>query len=297
MPEQMPMQFDNPCLGRIVFGQKAGDRLHLGHLLGSIKPIVDLQPHYEMIILIADGQPGTSEAVRLDSVYEVAAGWLSAGLSPNESLLARLSMIPEIDTLARLLAPFTIHGETIPVGLFHEACTLIAMQATHVPTHSSQRTAQHLAARIIRQFNSQTQSKLPEPAWMALPEEHLSGLDGEIMQSASGNAILLGESEETTSKRVIDLPDTYPNRQILQRLLDRLPDTARLQAGQPEITRNPKEHAAERINEALHSLRVKRMKWLASPGELEGVLQFGSQRARYAAAETLNVVQKALSRT
>ena len=293
MTDTTAMQFDNPCLGRIVFGQRPTDRLHLGHLLGSIAPIIEQQPRYEMIILIADGSPGSNGPFDRDLIYEVAAAWLSAGLSPNETLLTRLSAVPEIEKLQALLTPYALQGLTVPTELYLEACTLIALQATHVPAHASRSTAQTLAADIVQKFNTQTGAKLPEPAWMPLPEAHLPGLDGSIMRTAAGNAILLGDSEEETLSRMLARPESQVVREAAQAIVNRLPARSYTSQGASPI--EICQQAAEQVNEYLHSLRVKRAKWLAAPADLEGVLQFGSQRARIVAAETLAMVRRAIS--
>jgi tryptophanyl-tRNA synthetase len=249
-----------------------------------------------MVILIADGPPGADSLVHRDDLYEMAAAWLAAGLSPNETLLARLSTLVEIDELASLLTPFAVQGMTIPTEIYQEACALIALQATHAPSHPAHRATQNLAATIVHAFNTQINARLPEPAWLALPEDHLPGLDGNVMRTSAGNAILLGDSEESTALRLANLPDSWDGREALHTILNRLPSKPgeeRPLSASPEYFRR---HAAEAINEYLHSLRVKRMKWLATPSELEGVLQYGSRRARVVASETLAEVRQALSR-
>lgn len=297
MTDPAPMQFDNPCLGRIVYGQQPVEHLHLGNLLGRILPVIEHQPNYEMIILITDGLASAGNLTRLDWLYETAAGWLAAGLSPNETLLARTSTIPEIEELASLLSPYAVQANTIPTDLYLEACTLIAMQATHVPAHSSQRIVQNLAATIVHQVNEQTHGKLPEPAWLALPEEELTGLNNEAMQAASGNAILLGESEESTMMRLTGLRQGQQSLAVLRSIVDRLPTAPGENRDRSIPPAEYQRWAAEQVNTFLHSLRVKRMKWLAAPSELEGVLKFGSLRARLVVEETLSTLKRAISHT
>jgi tryptophanyl-tRNA synthetase len=286
-------QINNPCLGRLGFSQLPVERVHLGHLVGIITPILQLQPTYEMVILIADGPPGSHGPLRLKEVYEVACAWLSAGLSPSETLLARLSDIPEIKTLSSILTPYVTSNQTLPTLIYHQACGLIGVQATHTPAHPAQRVIQSLAASISGAYNQRASKKIPEAAWLPLREDTLPGLNGKAMDAT--NAIFLEDSEERTYARLAKMPDTPQAHAILRAIHSWLiaPSDADQETAIP--TEKAGRYMGELVNEYLHSLRVKRQKWLVAPNELEGILQFGSLRVRRVIGDTVDMIQHGMA--
>ena len=90
----------------ILTGDRPTGRLHLGHLVGSLKQRVELQNSgkYEQIyIMIADAQATTDNSGNIqkvkDNVIEVALDYLSCGIDPNKSVIFLQSEVPELSDL------------------------------------------------------------------------------------------------------------------------------------------------------------------------------------------------------
>jgi len=288
-------QFDNPCLGRIVFSQRPIGPLHIGQLVGSLRPVTSFQEHYETLFVVADGRPGTPvDAEKRAQIHELLAGWLAAGLSPNESVIVQLSQLFELNTMLDVLlplaedenlAPLPGASETLP-----EAALLLLFEATHTPAYPSARSAGDLASVLVRRLNDAYNLSLQKISWLPLPLGQLAGTDGQPMWTARRNAIWLMDSEAETSEKVqYQLPLKVLLTYVEHFIHDPSDQSALLkgfhEGAIPESAL--RSQVAQALNESLHSLRVKREKWLAAPAELDQVLQAGLKRGQVIASESL----------
>jgi tryptophanyl-tRNA synthetase len=57
---------------------------------------------------------------------------------------------------------------------------------------------------------------------------------------------------------------------------------------------NLRKHVSDHLNSYLHSMRVKRDKWIANPDELSLILQVGARRAQAVALETIRDIKARL---
>src|SRR5262245_45237269 len=105
---------------RVLTGIKPTGTPHIGNLLGSIRPALELADQgLESMYFIADYHALTSvqgpevknaAAVLRQLTYEVAATWLACGLDPDRTLFYKQSDIPEIFELAWIFNCFTSKG-------------------------------------------------------------------------------------------------------------------------------------------------------------------------------------------
>lgn len=287
-------QFDNPCLGRIVFSQRPIGPLHIGQLVGSLRPVTSFQEHYETLFVAADGRPGTPmDAEKRAQLHELLAGWLAAGLSPNESVIVQLSQLFELNDMLNILLPL-VEDETLAplpgaIETLPEAALLVLFEATHTPAYPSSRSAGDLASVLVKRLNDTYKLNLQKISWLPLPLGQLAGTDGQPMWTARRNAIWLMDSEAETSEKVQQLPLkvllTY-----VEHFIHEPTDQSSLMKGFQEgaIAESAlRSQVAEALNESLHSLRVKREKWLAAPAELDQILQAGLRRGQVIANESL----------
>ena len=89
--------------GRIFSGIQPSGKLHLGNYLGAIRNWVRLQGEYEAIYCIVDLHAITvpQEPAELRAkTYEVAAGFLAAGLDPEHTTIFVQSHVPAHAQLA-----------------------------------------------------------------------------------------------------------------------------------------------------------------------------------------------------
>ncbi len=227
----------------ILTGDRPTGRLHVGHLVGSLRERVRLQDSGEfdeINIMIADAQALTDNAEHPEKVrsniMEVALDYLAAGIDPEKTTIFIQSMVPELTeltfyymnlvTVARVQRNPTVKSEiqmrnfeaSIPVGFFcypiSQAADITAFRATHVPVGEDQLPMIEQCREIVHKFNSTYGETLTEPD-AVLPSNaaclRLPGIDGKAKMSKSlGNCIYLSESESDLKKKIMSMY-TDPN--------------------------------------------------------------------------------------
>ena len=227
----------------ILTGDRPTGRLHVGHLVGSLRERVRLQDSGEfdeINIMIADAQALTDNAEHPEKVrsniMEVALDYLAAGIDPGKTTIFIQSMVPELTeltfyymnlvTVARVQRNPTVKSEiqmrnfeaSIPVGFFcypiSQAADITAFRATHVPVGEDQLPMIEQCREIVHKFNSTYGETLTEPD-AVLPSNaaclRLPGIDGKAKMSKSlGNCIYLSESESDLKKKIMSMY-TDPN--------------------------------------------------------------------------------------
>lgn len=223
---------------RILTGDRASGRMHLGHYIGSLKNRVKLQNDYEQYVMIADVQALTDNFENpqkiIESVFEVAKDYLSIGIDPNLTTIFIQSQIPEIAeltvyylnlvTLGRLERNPTVKSEiqqkgynnSIPVGFLcypvSQAADITILQAELVPTGADQVPMIEQTNEIVRCFNRvYNVSCLKECKVILGKNPRLIGIDGKAKASKSlGNAIYLSDTENEVKKKIFQM-FTDPN--------------------------------------------------------------------------------------
>ena len=227
----------------ILTGDRPTGRLHLGHLVGSLRERVKIQEsgnYDEMYIEIADAQATTDNYGNIEKVknniLEVALDYLSVGLDPKKVTIFIQSEVPELSdltfyymnlvTLARLERNPTVKEEiklrgfngSIPVGFatypISQASDITAFNANIVPVGEDLLPMIEQTREIVRSFNRLYGETLVEPK-AVLPQnercKRLPGTDGNAKMSKSlGNCIYLSDTSEDVKKKVMSMY-TDPN--------------------------------------------------------------------------------------
>jgi tryptophanyl-tRNA synthetase len=165
---------------RIFSGIKPSGDLHLGNYLGAIKRFVPLQKTHETIYCVVDMHAITvwqePEDLRR-STYEVAAGYIAAGVDPTKSIIFNQSQVVEHAELAWIFNCVARVGwmtrmtqfkdkaggeggensEAVSLGLFAYpslmAADILLYKATGVPVGDDQRQHLELTRDIAKKFN------------------------------------------------------------------------------------------------------------------------------------------------
>jgi tryptophanyl-tRNA synthetase len=217
---------------RILTGDRPTGKMHLGHLVGSLKNRVKLQDSYDQFVMIADVQALTDnfenpQKVR-DNVKEVLLDYLAVGIDPAKTTIFIQSMIPEIAeltvfylnlvTLERVLRNPTVKdeikqkgfGQSLPAGFamypVSQAADITAFNASLVPVGEDQLPMIEQTREIVRKFNSLYGEVFVEPEALLGDVKRLPGIDGNAKMGKSlGNAIYLSDSEEELKKKVMGM--------------------------------------------------------------------------------------------
>ena len=197
--------------GRIFSGIQPSGKLHLGNYLGAIRNWVRLQGEYEAIYCIVDLHAITvpQEPAELRAkTYEVAAGFLAAGLDPEHNTIFVQSHVPAHTQLAWIFNCVTPLGwlnrmtqfkdkagknrDAALAGLYVYpvlmAADILAYRATHVPVGEDQKQHLELARDVAGAFNRKYDTEffpLPEPLILGEATRVMSLRDGRAKMSSS----------------------------------------------------------------------------------------------------------------
>ncbi len=223
---------------RILTGIRTSGKLHLGHYVGLLQNVVNLQDEYQIFLEMADVQTLTDnfddpQKVR-NNVFEVALDCLAVGVDPKKTTIFIQSQIPEIAeltiffmnlvTMARLMRNPTVKEEIkqkgfaddVPVGFVNypisQAADILFIKADLVPIGEDQKPMIEQTREIARKFNTLYGNVFPEPDIKVGNIGRLVGTDGNAKMSKTlGNLIYLSDSSEEVEKKVMSMY-TDPNR-------------------------------------------------------------------------------------
>lgn len=319
--------------GRILTGHRPTGPRHIGHLMGTLENWADLQDSYECFFLVADLHVLTTDYEHPARVRENTLGivldWLAAGIDPERSTLVLQSAVPEVTQLSALLGMLTTVSRLNRVPTYKEqvkalhlqpslgllgypvlqAADILIYKAGAVPVGEDQLPHIELTREAARRFNQIYGETFPEPEALLSATPRLPGTDNRTMHTSYGNAIFLGDTEEETTRKVMNMY-TDPTRLRLtdpghvegnptfayhdafnrdragvQELKVRY---AAGQVGDVEVKRR----LAAALNAYLAPIRARRAKFAARPDDVIDILRAGTLRAREITARTIDEVQE-----
>ncbi len=224
---------------RILTGDRPTGRLHLGHLVGSLRNRVRLQDEYECFFIIADLHTLTTrperQAISLigENVHEIVLDYLAAGIDPQRSSIFLQSAVPEtyelnlifemLVTVPRLERLPSLKDmaraedlEQLPFGLLGypvlQAADILLPRAQLVPVGKDNEAHVEVTREIARRFNTLYGEVFPLPESLIGEVPTLVGTDGKARMSKSlGNAIYLTDPADVVAAKVMQMY-TDPNR-------------------------------------------------------------------------------------
>lgn len=226
---------------RILTGDRPTGRLHLGHLVGSLRNRVKLQEEYETILIVADLHMLTTRPTRddIEAITENARGlvldYLAAGIDPEKTTIYLQSAVPEVYELNTLIQNLVtvnrlsrlpslkdmarnanMDEESFTYGLLGypvlQAADILLPRAHLVPVGKDNLAHVEITREIARRFNHLYGPVFPEPEGLVGEIPSLVGTDGKgKMSKSGGNAIMLNDDAKTVAKKVRGM-FTDPNR-------------------------------------------------------------------------------------
>ncbi len=320
-------------MARILTGIQSTGILHLGNVLGAIRPAIAMSndPRNESFLFIADlhalTQIKDAATVRANN-QDVAATWLACGLDTTRSVFYRQSMVPEVTELTWYLNCFFPYSrlalahsfkdkadrlEDVNAGLFTYpmlmAADILLYDAELVPVGKDQLQHLEMTRDVAERFNHRmgTTFVLPE-AKVDAEVMIVPGTDGEKMSKSRNNTIQLFAPEKTVKQQVMGIvTDSTPLEAPKDPEKDHVFALFKLVAP-PEAVATMREnylrggygygHAKKELLAALLDGFAKERdtygRLMADKGELEARLKEGEQRARAVAAGVLQRVREKL---
>ena len=240
---------------KLVFsGVQPTGNLHLGNYLGALRNFVLLQKEMQCIYCVVDLHAITvfQDPKQLkNNILETTAGFLSAGLDPNKSIIFNQSSVSGHAELAWILNCVARLGwlnrmtqfkdkagsdkEKASVGLYIYpnlmAADILLYKATHIPVGADQKQHLELCRDIAQKFNKDFNCKnffpLPEP----LIQKNIS----RVMSLRDGTK-KMSKSEESDYSR-INLKDTADD--ILKKIKKAKTDSSPIPESEKELEKRP----------------------------------------------------------
>ncbi len=213
---------------RVLSGTRPTGKLHIGHLYGAIKNYVALQDKYDCFYTIVDWHALTSEyenpSIIKESIYEMVADWLTAGLDPDKSTIfiqSHIKQHAELHLLLSMIVPvpwlervpsYKEQQQQLPdkdlstYGFLGypllQTADIIVYKAEYVPVGEDQLPHIELAREIVRRFNRFYGEIFPEPKALLTESPYIPGTDNRKMSKTYKNAIYLSDPPNILEEKI-----------------------------------------------------------------------------------------------
>jgi tryptophanyl-tRNA synthetase len=320
----------------IVSGMRPTGRIHLGHLHGALSNWVKLQAENDCFFFSADWHALTTSYDRTEVIKaaerEMFVDFIAAGIDPEKATLFVQSRVKQHAELYLLLGMITPLGWLERSPSYKEmrenltdrdlalygflgypvlmTADIILYKAAGVPVGADQVSHLELSREIVRRFAFHYGEVFPEPRPLLTEAAKILGTDGRKMSKSYGNAIDVGESAESTTKKIMGMV-TDPARKRRQ------------DPGNPDVcgifylhkvTSDPdtiawvdtncrtagigcvdcKKKLLEKLVPVQERMREKREALLARPKDLDDIVERGTAKAREVAERTMVEVRAAM---
>jgi tryptophanyl-tRNA synthetase len=314
---------------RRLTGFQPTGHLHLGNLLGALRPLVAAQDRADSIAMIADlhaltreHDPATVRALTL----EQATLLLAAGVDPRRTALIAQSQVPEHAELHYLLECGTAYGEASRMIQFKEksagggpvrlslltypvlmAADILVHDIREVPVGDDQSQHLELARTVATRFNGRYGETFTVPEAIK-PEGVARLMDladpavkmGKTNGSGSGRIGLLDPPEvirRTIARAVTDTVGVVrhdPAQPGVSNLLTLLETCSGRPAGEISSYGALKREVTDAVEAVVGPIRARYHEMAADPGHVRSVLADGAARVRPTAAATVHRAKQAI---
>ncbi len=320
----------------VVSGMRPTGRLHLGHLHGALANWVRLQADNQCFFFSADWHALTTNYHQPDTIKEserdMFVDFIAAGIDPQRSTLFIQSQVKEHAELFLLLGMITPLGWLERSPTYKEireqitdrelalygflgypvlmTADVVLYKANRVPVGVDQVPHLELSREIVRKFNHHYGDVFPEPQPLLTETPKIVGTDGRKMSKSYNNAIELGESVESTTRKIMGMvtdparkrrqdpgnPDVcgvfYLHKIYSDAETVRWVDVNCRTAGIGCV--DCKRKLLEKLGPDQERLRERREAVLARPRDLDELVQLGIGKAREVGARTMEEVRAAM---
>lgn len=319
---------------RRITGLKPTGHLHLGNLIGAIRPIAATQYRAETIVFLADlhaltvaHQPAQIRALTL----EQATALLAAGLDPDRAMLYVQSQVPQHTELHYLLECTTGYGEAHRMIQFREksaqhqqvrlsllsypvlmAADILLHDVHEVPVGDDQSQHLELARTVAARFNARygdtfivPRAVRPTVSARVMDLAQPAAKMGKTSASDAGTIFLLDPPE--VIRRKILRAVTDPGRTVgydpqrlpgvanlLEILAACLGGTPTALAADYQSYAQLKNAVIEAVEAMLRPIRLRHTELARDPGYVRRVLADGAERAQESAADTVHRAKRAI---
>jgi tryptophanyl-tRNA synthetase len=213
---------------KMLTGFRPTGKLHLGHLHGNIKNMLQNQDKYENFFFLVDWHALSTEYQDTrnikNNLIECVIDLIALGINPEITHLYRQSdirAIPELTLYLSMITPMSwlercpTYKEQIrelkakdlsTLGFFSYpvlmAADILIVNADIVPVGEDQLPHLEITREIARRFNHIYGDYFTEPKEMLSKSTRVPGTDGRKMSKSYGNAIFLSDDRNTVKKKI-----------------------------------------------------------------------------------------------
>jgi tryptophanyl-tRNA synthetase len=265
-------------------------------------------------------------------ITDVLVNCLAAGLNPEKATIFQQSLVLEHAELHILLSMITPLGWLERVPTYKEKQTevkdrdlntygflgypllqsadILIYRANYVPVGVDQLPHLEITREICRRFNNFYGEVFPEPEGLLTKFPKVPGTDGRKMSKSYNNCIYLSDEPGEVEKKIRTMmTDTQRMKRTDKGDPERSPvfqlhKIFSSKEEQDEVAEgcrtagigciDCKKVLIKNIFAVLEPIWERRKKLLENPGRLEDILRTGSERARKAASETMELVRDAI---
>lgn len=321
------MASPSPTRRRLLTGDRPTGRLHLGHLVGSLRQRVAMQDDHECFNIVADlhtltTRPEASQIRELPRhVRDMVLDLLSVGVDPERTVIYLQSGVPAVYDLAILLqmlidtsrleqlqsvrdmAEAADLGAKMSLGLLGypvlQAADILMARAQVVPVGGDNLAHVEIARELAARFNELYGQLFDLPEAKPSRVRLLPGVGDDQararkMSKSIGNAIWLGDSSDELKVKV-DTLEGASLRAFVDAFVEspdaRAEQLEALDAGRVQES-SLKAEVARLVEASLSPIRARRATLVDERGRVEEILVDGTIRAREVAYETLQRVRE-----
>ena len=207
----------------VLSGMQPTNTLHLGNYLGALKNWVRMQEEMPCLFCVVDMHAITADAgygkpaELAQSIREVTAAYIAAGVDPARTPIFNQGQVPEhgelawifncvarlgwLDRMTQFKEKSGKHKERASVGLYTYpvlmAADILVYKATHVPVGEDQKQHLELARDIAAKFNND----FAAPDFFPQPEPVITGTATRVMSLRDGTK-KMSKSDESDASRI-----------------------------------------------------------------------------------------------
>lgn len=317
---------------RVFSGIQPTGAIHIGNYVGAVRNWVRLQDEQESFFCIVDYHAITiayDPKEMPQRVFEAALDLLACGLDPQKCVFFLQSCVPEHTELAWIFNSLCglgalermtqfkdkseQHRDNVNAGLFTypvlQAADIMLYKANLVPVGDDQLQHLELSREVARRFNYHFGETFPEPQPALTSAKRLMGLNDptkKMSKSIPGSFISLSESEAEARKKIMRaVTDTGPTEgemspgvQNLFTLLEVFAPAETVRHFREQYDAGTlrygelKPAVADALLTGLQPIRARREELAAHPEQVWEALDYGAQRARVVAKQTMEEVRE-----
>lgn len=330
---------------RIMSGMRPTGKLHIGHYLGVLRNWVAFQNDYDCYFAVADWHALTTKFDKTEefkqNITDVTLDWLACGINPEQSTVYLQSLVPEIAELHIYFSMITpqnwverdptlkdmvkilrgnIETESeedisglISYGLLGypvlQSADILGFNASLVPVGTDQLAHLEFSRDVARRFNYIYKTEYfvePQPKLTQTPL--IKGIDGQKMGKSFNNDIKISDSEEATTKKIMQaitdrtrIKKSDPGHTELCEVVfpyyEIFADKTTLSEVKNKCENalwgctDCKRNLAEFVNGYFKDIRTKREELVKNPACIDKVIHDGSKKAQITAGKVLKEVK------